>query len=520
MKKGNVLEIKDLSVDFMTVRGIVYAVQGVDLEVKQGEIHGIVGESGCGKSVTSKSVIRLHNEETTRYAGDIYIRDDSGEKDVLAMSKKQLRDFRGSTAAMIFQDPMTSLDPIMKAGEQIAEMLRAKKNLNRREAREKVIEMFEKIGITPAEKRYEQYPFEMSGGMLQRIMIAMALICEPKLLIADEPTTALDVTIQAQILKLIKKLQQESGTSVIFITHNLGVVAEICDSVTVMYAGKAVETASVVDIFDHPAHPYTKALLESNPRESDTEKRMKSIPGSPPLLYEKFKGCAFDPKKTIRFSLEESAKVHKIKPEVYKARVKQLMEYIALPEDLLTRYPKDLSGGQLQRLAIARALMLEPDFILADEPVSALDVSVQAQILNLMLDLKEDKGQTILFISHDLNVVRHVCDRIAVVYLGAVMEMGTVEQVYNSVAHPYTQALISAKPKEHPLENKKHILLEGDIPNAVDIPEGCRFAGRCRYFKEGLCDNRTPKLKDIGNGHYVACHFPLGIDRSKTAADM
>lgn len=296
MKKGNVLEIKDLSVDFMTVRGIVYAVQGVDLEVKQGEIHGIVGESGCGKSVTSKSAIRLHNEETTRYAGDIYIRDDSGEKDVLAMSKKQLRDFRGSTAAMIFQDPMTSLDPIMKAGEQIAEMLRAKKNLNRREAREKVIEMFEKIGITPAEKRYEQYPFEMSGGMLQRIMIAMALICEPKLLIADEPTTALDVTIQAQILKLIKKLQQESGTSVIFITHNLGVVAEICDSVTVMYAGKAVETASVVDIFDHPAHPYTKALLESNPRESDTEKRMKSIPGSPPLLYEKFKGCAFAPR--------------------------------------------------------------------------------------------------------------------------------------------------------------------------------------------------------------------------------
>lgn len=230
--------------------------------------------------------------------------------------------------------------------------------------------------------------------------------------------------------------------------------------------------------------------------------------------------ASFDPKKTIRFSLEESAKVHKIKPEVYKARIKQLMEYIALPEDLLTRYPKDLSGGQLQRLAIARALMLEPDFILADEPVSALDVSVQAQILNLMLDLKEDKGQTILFISHDLNVVRHVCDRIAVVYLGAVMEMGTVEQIYNSVAHPYTQALISAKPKEHPLENKKHILLEGDIPNAVDIPEGCRFAGRCRYFKEGLCDNRTPKLKDIGNGHYVACHSPLGIDRSKTAADM
>lgn len=295
MKKENVLEIKNLSVDFMTVRGIVYAVQGVDLEVKQGEIHGIVGESGCGKSVTSKSVLRLHNEDTTRYAGDILIRN-GVEKNILAMNKKELRDLRGSTAAMIFQDPMTSLDPIMKAGEQISEMLRAKKMLNRREAKAKVIEMFEKIGITPAEKRYEQYPFEMSGGMLQRIMIAMALICEPQLLIADEPTTALDVTIQAQILKLIKKLQQESGTSVIFITHNLGVVAEICDSVTVMYAGRAVETASVADIFDHPSHPYTKALLESNPRESDTEKRMKSIQGSPPLLYEKFSGCAFAPR--------------------------------------------------------------------------------------------------------------------------------------------------------------------------------------------------------------------------------
>lgn len=296
MKKENVLEIKDLSVDFMTVRGIVYAVQGVDLDVRQGEIHGVVGESGCGKSVTSKSVIRLHNDDTTRYGGQILIKDDKTEKNVLTMSKKELREFRGSTAAMIFQDPMTSLDPIMKAGEQISEMLRSKRKLTRREAKQRVIAMFERIGITPAEKRYEQYPFEMSGGMLQRIMIAMALICEPKLLIADEPTTALDVTIQAQILKLIKNLQQESGASVIFITHNLGVVAEVCDNVTVMYAGRAVETGSVVDIFDRPAHPYTRALLESNPRESDTQKRMKSIPGSPPLLYEKFTGCAFAPR--------------------------------------------------------------------------------------------------------------------------------------------------------------------------------------------------------------------------------
>lgn len=296
VKNEDLLEIKDLQTDFMTVRGIVYAVQGVNIEVRKGEIHGIVGESGCGKSVTAKSIIRLHNDELSRYSGQILYNTDNGEADILKMDHKQLSDFRGNDAAMIFQDPMTSLDPIMRAGEQIAEMLRQKKHLSRQAAHDQVIEMFEKIGITPAEKRYSQYPFEMSGGMLQRIMIAMALSCKPKLLIADEPTTALDVTIQAQILHLIKELQRETGMSVIIITHNLGVVAEICDSVTVMYAGKVVESGSVGDIFDHPSHPYTKALLESNPKESDTEKRMKSIAGSPPLLYEKFKACPFEPR--------------------------------------------------------------------------------------------------------------------------------------------------------------------------------------------------------------------------------
>ena len=265
MKKGNVLEIKDLSVDFMTVRGIVYAVQGVDLEVKQGEIHGIVGESGCGKSVTSKSVIRLHNEETTRYAGDIYIRDDSGEKDVLAMSKKQLRDFRGSTAAMIFQDPMTSLDPIMKAGEQIAEMLRAKKNLNRREAREKVIEMFEKIGITPAEKRYEQYPFEMSGGMNQRIAIAAATAMHPDLLLADEPTSSLDVTIQRQIIDELLRLRDRYGMAIILVTHHIGVVREMADRVIILNQGRIVETGSVSEVLTNPSQDYTKQLLDAVP---------------------------------------------------------------------------------------------------------------------------------------------------------------------------------------------------------------------------------------------------------------
>lgn len=292
----NIIEIKDLCVNMMTVRGIVYAVQGVSLNVKDGEVHGIVGESGCGKSVSTKSIIRLHDPEKTEYTGSIIFNGENGAEDVLAMSSKRLSEFRGKDAAMIFQDPMTSLDPIMKAGEQIAEVVRKKRGLNKKDAKAYVLEMFEKVGILPAEKRYEQYPFEMSGGMLQRVMIAMALSCEPRLLIADEPTTALDVTIQAQILDLMRKLQKESKTSVIFITHNLGVVAEICDSVSVMYAGRVVESGSVLDIFDRPAHPYTHALLASNPKSSDKGKRMKTIEGAPPQLYAKFTGCPYAPR--------------------------------------------------------------------------------------------------------------------------------------------------------------------------------------------------------------------------------
>ena len=292
----NIIEIKDLCVNMMTVRGIVYAVQGVSLNVKDGEVHGIVGESGCGKSVSTKSIIRLHDPEKTEYTGSIIFNGENGAEDVLAMSSKRLSEFRGKDAAMIFQDPMTSLDPIMKAGEQIAEVVRKKRGLNKKDAKAYVLEMFEKVGILPAEKRYEQYPFEMSGGMLQRVMIAMALSCEPRLLIADEPTTALDVTIQAQILDLMRKLQKESKTSVIFITHNLGVVAEICDSVSVMYAGRVVESGSVLDIFDRPAHPYSQALLASNPKSSDKGKRMKTIEGAPPQLYAKFTGCPYAPR--------------------------------------------------------------------------------------------------------------------------------------------------------------------------------------------------------------------------------
>ncbi len=294
MDGRNIIEINNLDVNLMSVRGIVHAVSGVNMKVKKGEVHGVVGESGCGKSVSAKSILKLHDPERTEYSGEILLDTEEGPLDILKMNNRHLTNMKGKYVSMIFQDPMTSLNPIMKAGEQIAEVVRIKKNLKKKEAKKYVLDIFDKVGILPPEKRYNQYPFEMSGGMLQRVMIAMALSCEVKLIIADEPTTALDVTIQAQILELMKKFQKESNTSIIFITHNLGVVAEICNSVSVMYAGRVVESGNVVDIFDNPAHPYTKALLESRPSSSDTGKKMKTIAGAPPALYRKFIGCPFE----------------------------------------------------------------------------------------------------------------------------------------------------------------------------------------------------------------------------------
>lgn len=331
MHDKNILEMKDLCVNLMTVRGIIYAVQGVDLSVKKGEIHGVVGESGCGKSVSTKSIMKLHDDTKTEYTGSIMFDSDEGEVDITGLNEKAMTKIRGNEISMIFQDPMTALNPIMRAGEQIAEQLRVKRKLNKNQAKEETLRLFEKVGIQPAEKRYTQYPFEMSGGMLQRVMIAMALSCDPKLLIADEPTTALDVTIQAQILQLIKGLQKEIGTSVIFITHDLGVIAEVCDSVSVMYAGKVVESGQILEIFDNPSHPYTKALLDSNPKEADSGEYMKTISGAPPLLYEKFESCPFAPRceyatEICRHAVPKKADIsatHSVSCHNYKKLIKE-----------------------------------------------------------------------------------------------------------------------------------------------------------------------------------------------------
>ncbi len=249
-----------------------------------------------------------------------------------------------------------------------------------------------------------------------------------------------------------------------------------------------------------------KIIFKGEDIANYTPKEMKPLRKNMQMVFQN-PYASFNPKIKLGKAFEEFADVLKMDKTIYDEKLTEILEYISLSDDIFTRLPKELSGGQLQRLAIARALLSEPDFILADEPVSALDVSVQAHILNLMIDLKEKKGQTMLFISHDLNVVKHICDRVAVVYLGVIVEMGDMDEVYNNSLHPYTKALISAKPKEHPLEEKEEILLEGDIPSAINVPEGCRFAGRCSRYKQGLCDNITPKLKDIGNGHLVACHY-------------
>ena len=295
MKNNVVVSIEDLHVNLMTTRGVVCAVRGVDLEIKKGEIHGLVGESGCGKTVTSKSILRLHDEKRMLYEGKIYLCDSHGqEKEILGLPMNEVRKMRGSEVSMIFQDPVVSLNPRLSIGKQMIEMLLAHNpDMKKEEAKEKAIQFLDMVGIKPAKERIKQYPFEFSGGMLQRIMIAMALSCNPQLLIADECTTALDVTTQAQILELMKHLQKTIGMSVLFITHNFGVVAELCDRASVMYAGKIVETSTVEELFDHPKHPYTKALINSIPKSGHPGEKLITIPGAPPSLIKPIKGCAF-----------------------------------------------------------------------------------------------------------------------------------------------------------------------------------------------------------------------------------
>lgn len=612
-----VLDVQNLSVDFISSERTVHAVKDLSFTVAQGETLAIVGESGSGKSVTSLSLMRLvENGGGTITQGKMLF---TGRRqqtvDLAQLDKKQLRAIRGADMAMIFQEPMTSLNPVFTVGEQIAESIRLHQGLNASQAMAEALRMLDQVRIPEAKNVLTRYPHQLSGGMRQRVMIAMGLACKPSLLIADEPTTALDVTIQAQILQLIRELQKEMNMGVIFITHDMGVVAEVADRVLVMYKGNKVEEDVSQKIFDSPQHPYTKALLSAVPRlgamsgkalperfdlltmQEDSinkntkvyeplapdydsgpilqvknlitrfditggflgrvQKRVHAVEKVNFDLYPKetlaivgesgcgksttgrtllkliqaqggeilFKGqditklntremqkirrdiqfifqdpyASLDPRQTIGYSIMEPLLIHQIcaKEEAH-SRVAWLLEKVGLSADMAQRYPHEFSGGQRQRICIARALALNPKVVIADESVSALDVSIQAQIVNLLMDLQQEFGISYIFISHDMAVVERISHRIAVMYLGQIVEMGSRQAIFENPQHPYTRKLMDAVPIADP--SRKHLekqLLTGEIPSPIR-----------KLGDEPLVE----PLVQVGEDHFVARH-PIGIYR-------
>ncbi|WP_332840419.1 dipeptide ABC transporter ATP-binding protein [Achromobacter deleyi] len=580
------LSVRGVSVDFNTENGVFRAVENLDFDVRPGKTLAIVGESGSGKSVTSMAIMRLTDYNNGRItSGEILFRDsDDREVDLTAASDEQMRAIRGNDIAMIFQEPMTSLNPVFTIGDQIIEAIMLHQQLSRSAARKAARALLEKVRLPDAEQLLDRYPHQLSGGMRQRVMIAMALSCQPRLLIADEPTTALDVTIQAQILNTIRELQRDLGTAVIFITHDMGVVAEMADDVVVMLRGKKVEQGPVEEIFRAPRHPYTRALLAAVPRlgsltgrdlplrtpqtvlegdtlrevgetrEQDTARydepvlrveklttrfdvghnlfgrvthRVHAVeevsfdvyPGetlalvgesgsgkstigktlqqlvAPTSGAVRYNGqdifsmdaagrqrlrqeiqyifqdpyASLDPRKTVAFSIAEPIRTHRLLSDeaAIARRVGELLEQVGLKPEHARRYPHEFSGGQRQRVCIARALASDPKLIIADESVSALDVSIQAQILNLLMDLQKDRGLSYLFITHDMAVVEKVSHRVAVLYLGQIVELGTRRQIFESPQHAYTRKLLAAVPVAEPGRHIDTSLIEGEIPSPV-----------------------------------------------------
>jgi peptide/nickel transport system ATP-binding protein len=666
------LEITDLHTQIRLRNATVHAVDGVSHTVNAGECLGIVGESGSGKSMTALSIMRLLPQGGHITGGTIML----DGINITALTEDKMAAIRGNAVGMVFQDPMTSLNPTMKIGEQIAESVRIHRGASRQQAMARAVEVLGLVGMPKPAERVGNYPHQLSGGMRQRVMIAMALACEPKLLIADEPTTALDVTIQKQILELIDGLRARLGMAVILVTHDLGVIAGHTDRVAVMYAGQIVESTDTVTLFTRPRHPYTEALFEALPDAAGAElTRLYNIPGMPPDLTAPPKGCrfaarcryvqdtcksndpelitdagtsheyrcffpvdaataadhhllipppsvlaaratgetilrldrlvknysvtagavlqrkigdvsavadvSFDVPKGTTFGLvgesgcgkttigklivglekatggsiifsgsdlstmprrerrRTAARVQLMFQDSYAAmdprmrvgtilrepmviqnmgsrddqekRINAILDEVGLPANAAERYPHEFSGGQRQRLGLARALVLQPDLIVADEPVSALDVSIQAQILNLMQDLQREHDLTYLFISHDLSVVRYMSDSIGVMYLGKLVEVGQAEEVYLTPAHPYTRGLIDTVPVADPTAEraKEHEGVRGELPSAIAPPSGCRFRTRCPFTQQ-LCADEEPVLRPFSDhGHLAACHYPL-----------
>ncbi|MDT7559756.1 MAG: peptide/nickel transport system ATP-binding protein ddpF [Pseudonocardiales bacterium] len=659
-----VVELIDLHTDIAMRKGTAHPVGGVSLTVGKGETLGIVGESGCGKTMTALSIMRLLPNGGRIAGGSIRF----GDLDLATADDDVMRTVRGNRIGMIFQDPMTSLNPCLTIGDQVAETVRLHRDVTRAQARERAREVLDLVGLPRAAERLDSYPHLLSGGMRQRVVIAMALACEPELLIADEPTTALDVTIQKQILELIDELRARLGMGVILVTHDLGVVAGHTDRVAVMYAGKVVETSGTRELFDNPRHPYTEALFRALPENVDHEHRLYAIPGLPPDLSDPPKGCRFaprctyatdecrdaepelttdghpfacfhplgakerraanpvtdpveattskpllevrnlvrdfpvtakgvlqrkvgavsavadvtftvragetfglvgesgcgkstigrllvaadtptsgsitfdgteitgksdralrerrrdfqlmfqdpyaslDPRMRVRSILREPLVIqHRGSAKEQEQAVGELLDEVGLARTALEKYPHEFSGGQRQRIGLARALALRPKLIVADEPVSALDVSVQAQILNLMRDLQVEHDLTYVFISHDLSVVRYIASTIGVMYLGKLVEVGPAEQVYTSPVHPYTRGLIDSIPLPDPTREhqKAHEGVRGELPSAMDPPSGCRFRTRCPLATDRCAAEEPLMVKFDEQGHQAACHHPL-----------
>jgi peptide/nickel transport system ATP-binding protein len=665
-----VLSVDDLTVSFPTEQGRLTAVRGLSYRVSPGEVLGIVGESGSGKSVSSMAVMGLLPPQA-KVTGSIRFQG----RELLGRSDIELSQIRGRRISMIFQDPLSALTPVYTVGDQVAEALLVHGAQSRQAAAARAVELLDLVGIPGAARRAKAFPHEFSGGMRQRVVIAMAIANDPDLIIADEPTTALDVTVQAQVLDVLATAREVTGAGIVLITHDLGVVAGFADRVQVMYAGRTVETAPVDEIFYHPRMPYTRALLASIPRV-DTGPRQPLIPieGQPPSLAELGPGCPFaprcplviehclttepdltpisdthlcachrsdaappappvsgdlspssdsqsrvvlrvehlvrhypvrkgailrrqvgtvravddvsfelreqetlglvgesgcgktsalmeilnlaapaqgrievlgtdvsaldrrrrmqlrrdlqvvfqdpiaslDPRLPVFDVLAEPLRAHGVADTEIQRQVPELLKMVGLRPEHAGRYPAEFSGGQRQRIGIARALALEPKVLVLDEPVSALDVSIQAGVLNLLSELQARLGLALLFVAHDLAVVRHIADRVAVMYLGKIVEIGPIGAVYTAPQHPYTQALLSAIPIPDPAKERarERILLTGDLPSPADVPSGCRFRTRCvRYAAlppdlQSRCEEEEPAREQRGEAeHESACHY-------------